>query len=143
MMMEIGELFVFIFDYYIYNMVAVIKMFAAMGMAFGILYYMWFKRLDLPLSGLGVWLSANGLYVVAAIALDQFYKKANYNFDQVGGTIAGAKNSLQDALFTVALMGTMSVVLAGLLSWKGASFAMHHFARGGDGLSKAAKQVMN
>lgn len=141
-MMELGELFVFIFDYYIYNMVSVIKMFAAMGMAFGILYYMWFKRLDLPLGALGVWLSANGFYVVAAIALDQFYKKADYTIYSTSLTIGGAKNALQDALFTVALMGTMSTVLAGLLSWKGASFAMHHFARGGDGFSKVAKQAM-
>ncbi|MFI5296230.1 MAG: hypothetical protein ACHQ0Y_14550 [Thermodesulfovibrionales bacterium] len=141
-MMELGELFVFIFDYYIYNMVSVIKMFSAMGMAFGILYYMWFKRLDLPLGALGVWLSANGFYVVAAIALDQFYKKADYTVYSTSLTIGGAKNALQDALFTVALMGTMSTVLAGLLSWKGASFAMHHFARGGDGFTKAAKLAM-
>ena len=80
---------------------------------------MWFKKLYIPLAALGTWISANGFYVVAAIAMNQFYNKASWTITGMGATLAGVQNAIEDAYFTVALMGTMSTVLAGLLSWKG------------------------
>lgn len=143
----LGEFFMLIFDYYIYNIVAVIKLFSAMGMAFGILYYMFFRRLDLPLASLGAWMSANALYIVAAIAMNAFYKHAHYDVASGGAALLGFKNSLSDALFSIAILGVMSTSLAALLSWKGVSLAIHTFGiprmprlPGGGGGAAAAKK---
>ena len=63
-----GFFFVYIFNYYIFQLVTVIKIIAAIGMALGVLYFMFFRKVELPLAALGIWIFGNGWYILAAIA---------------------------------------------------------------------------
>lgn len=123
-----GIFFVYIFNYYIFQLVTVIKIVAAMGMAFGVLYYMFFRKLELPLAALGIWVFGNGWYILAAIAMNQYWSTID---SQSAGTkiaqvLLGAQGAVSDGLFAVGLVGIMGSILAGILSWKGVMLSMHH-----------------
>ncbi len=127
MMILIGQVFLWIFDYYIYDIVTLIKAFAAMGLAFGILYFSYLQRLDMVISSLGLWMFGNGLYIVAATAMNEFYYKLDRGIGTAFLTIEGAKNAYSDGLFMLAVTGMLATMLAGALTWKGVSFAASFF----------------
>ena len=88
-----GMFFVYIFNYYIFQLVTVLKMVAAIGMALAVLYYAFLRRVELPMAALGVWIFGNGWYILADIAMNQYYAKvqANSLSTQLAGVLLGAQ----------------------------------------------------
>jgi hypothetical protein len=121
-----GATFLWIFDLYIYNIVIVLKTFAAMGIAFGVLYYMFLRKLDTVIAAAGFWMFGNAFYIIAAFALNSFYTNiqntplANFLIDFVLGT----KCEVNDAFFMLALTGAIGPLLAGVLTWRGIKFTL-------------------
>jgi hypothetical protein len=123
-----GFFFVYIFNYYIFQLVTVIKIIAAIGMALGVLYYMFFRKIELPITALGIWVFANGWYILAATAMNQYWNTlSNVSMgSKIAQVLLGAQGAVTDGLFAVGLIGVMGSLLAGILSWKGLSLSMHH-----------------
>jgi hypothetical protein len=123
-----GIFFVYIFNYYIFQLVTVIKMVAAIGMALGVLYYMFFRKLELPLAALGIWVFGNGWYILAAIGMNQYWKTMldTPSPSMLAQVLLGTQGAVTNGLFAVGLVGLMGSILAGILSWKGIAMSMHH-----------------
>lgn len=117
----LGMMFLWFFDYYIFDVVAVVKTLAAMGLAFGVLYFMYFRDIKIPLTSLGLWAAANGLYIVAGVNMMIYYIMVEYDaglFSSLGWLL-GFDTVYGRALITLAFGGTASTLLAGVLSWAG------------------------
>ncbi len=127
--MEIGLIVFYIFDYYIFEVVAIIKTLAAMGMGLGILYYMFFWDINIPLTALGIWVFSDGLYVVACIILNEFWKKVGDAGIISGtlGSLTGVKAAVNDGLFAIAFMGLAATLFAGVLTWEALHVTMAFF----------------
>lgn len=132
-----GIFWVYVFNYYIFQIVTVIKMVAAIGMALSILYFMFLRRLELPLAALGVWIYGNGWYIIAAIAMNQYYKAVQASTSPVTQLIFGSQGAVNNGLFAIGIIGLAASAFAVVLSWKGISIAMHHMP----GVSVAAGGV--
>jgi len=123
-----GIFFVYIFNYYIFQLVTIIKMVAAIGMALGVLYYMFFRKLELPFAALGIWVFGNGWYILAAIGMNQYWKTMQ---DTPWASIAaqvllGTQGAVTNGLFAVGLIGIAGSMLAGILSWKALHMSTYH-----------------
>ncbi|MBF0558850.1 MAG: hypothetical protein HQL08_08725 [Nitrospirae bacterium] len=127
MIVLIGQTTLYIFEYYIANVVCIIKLFAGMGIAFGLIYYMFMQTLEPMTGALGIWIFGDALYIVAAVCTNNFYNQINTNMANVAGTVVGIKSNFNDALFSIAFIGVMSTVLAGVLTFKGISGISMHF----------------
>jgi len=123
-----GVFFVYIFNYYIFQLVTIIKIVAAIGMALGVLYYMFFRKLELPLAALGIWVFGNGWYILAAIGMNQYWKTMQ---DTPWASVAaqvllGTQGAVSNGLFAVGLVGIAGSMLAGILSWKALHMSTYH-----------------
>lgn len=132
--MFLGLSFLWFFDYHIYEVCTVIKTVAAMALVLGVLYYMFLKKLELPIGALGLWAFANGLYLIAGVTVKTFYYD---KMTEVGlfsasalGYLLGFKTIVGDALVATAFAGMSATILAGYLSWTGAKVAMNFVAVG-------------
>jgi len=127
--MMLGMTFLWIFDYYMFEIVSAIKTIAAIGILLGVLYYMFFQKLDLPMSALGLWVFGNGLYIVTGFVLAGIYGKIEGGLADgalgAAGWFLGFKSLTSSVLMTAAFMGVAGTSLAMYLSWKGINFAMN------------------
>jgi hypothetical protein len=130
MIVMIGQTTLWVFDYYIFQIVAIIKIFASMGMAFGMLYYLFLEDLAPTVTALGLWMFGNAFYIVATVARNGFYSQLDANLLTAAQTLLGLKSATNDALFSLAFIGVMATSLAGMLTWKSInkinSFFMGH-----------------
>ncbi len=138
--MFLGFSFLWFFDYHIYEVCTVIKTVAAMGLVLGVLYYMFLRKLELPIGALGLWAFANGLYLIAGVTVKTFYYD---KMTEVGlfsasalGYLLGFKTIVGDALVATAFAGMSATILAGYLSWTGAKVAMNFVSVGTSGISE-------
>lgn len=146
--MFLGLSFLWFFDYHIYEVCTVIKTVAAMGLVLGVLYYMFLKKLELPIGALGLWAFANGLYIVAGVTIKTFYYDKMIEAGPITSTIGyllGFKTIVGDALVATAFAGMSATILAGYLSWTGAKVAMSFVAvgtpKGGASLGSSKKET--
>ena len=119
-----GETFLWIFDYYIYDIVSAIKTVAAMAMALGILYFLFLRDPRIPLGALGVWVMSNGLYIIAGFAIKGiYYQMVEVDASTMSsvGWLLGYDTIYGKAMIVLAFVGMTAFPLAGLLSWKGVS----------------------
>ncbi len=141
MIVMIGMTTMWAFDYYIFIIVSIIKMFAAMGIAFSLLYFIFLQDLSPMVSSVGFWMFGNAMYIVAAVAQNVFYSKININITTAMETVLGMKSNVTDALFSVAFVGIMATTLAGILTWKAVSGINMFFMGHQSGPSGAAQQA--
>ncbi len=123
-----GVFFVYIFNYYIFQLVTIIKIVAAIAMALGVLYYMFFRKLELPLAALGIWVFGNGWYVLAAIGMNQYWKTMQDTpwLSIAAQVLLGTQGAVTNGLFAVGLIGIAGSMLAGALSWKALHVSTYH-----------------
>ncbi|MBE0428097.1 MAG: hypothetical protein IBX72_15850 [Nitrospirae bacterium] len=135
-----GITFLWIFDFYIYNVVVVLKTFAAMGIAFGVLYFIFLRKLDTVIAAAGFWMLGNAYYIVAAFALNNFYINISNTplSSFLTNFVLGTKCELNDAFFMLALTGVVGPLLAGILTWKGIRFTLNFMGgiAGGGAIAK-------
>lgn len=146
MLIATGSMMLLVFDEYIFDIVVVIKSIAAAGMVLGVVYFSFFRKLEIPLTALGVWIMGNGLHVVANLGLQQIFRPAiasstGSSIGNVGtgisnvaglisGYILGTSSKFEDALIMMAFVGSVGSVLASILSWKGISAAVNFMGSG-------------
>ena len=118
MIIMIGQTALWVFDYYIFLIVSIIKTFAAMGMAFALLYFIFLQDLSPMVATAGFWMFGNAMYIVATLAQNLFYNRINTNLLTGAQTVLGLKSSINDDLFALAFIGVMATTLAGILTWK-------------------------
>jgi len=115
-----GETFLWIFDYYMFDIVAVVKTIAAVGMALGVLYYAFLKDISIPLGSLGIWVFGNGLYIISGIALRIYYQMVKVDASDFSGVgwLLGFDTIFGKAMVLMTFIGVTAFPLAGYLSWK-------------------------
>lgn len=119
-----GVLALYFFDYYVYHIGALIKIAASIGIALGVLFFVFLGRISFLVESIGAWMFANATYIIASIIMANFWDKVDKNLGSMFLFILGQPGPLTEAYFMLGFSLMLYTTLAGIITWRGVSLSV-------------------